>query len=150
MAKTFLLIEGDLNDALLISQAINQAAPLVRVQLEKSAADAARYLKGEARVGDQKAYPMPDLILLDLDLPHFDGFEFLEWLRHEPSPICHIPVVMISGKNTPEDVTRAYQLGASSFVTKPAESTEYRKRMMILAGYWSLKNVAGSHLRSNA
>jgi two-component system response regulator len=142
MSKTFLLVEDELNDAVLISRAINEAAPLVRVHIEKNGVNAALYIKGEAKFADRSKFPIPDLILLDLNMPLFDGFEFLEWLRSEPSPVCRIPVVVITGRDGQEGLTRAYNLGANAVITKPTNWTEYKQRIETLARYWSAQNVS--------
>src|SRR5262249_32108396 len=69
----------------------------------------------------------PDLIVLDLDLPELDGFEVCKRLRNNRSTRL-IPILMITGKASPDDKLRAWELGADDFVSKPIQSIEMQAR----------------------
>lgn len=64
--------------------------------------------------------PSPDLILLDVVLPDISGFDILQRVRSHPM-LKHIPIIMITGKATREDVMRALAAGANGYITKPFE-----------------------------
>jgi twitching motility two-component system response regulator PilH len=64
-----------------------------------------------------------DLILLDIRMPFFSGFWFCDAFKKRPEP-RHIPVIMVSALNEPEDIERAHQLGASAYLVKPFEPKE--------------------------
>lgn len=64
-----------------------------------------------------------DLILMDLKLPIFSGFWFCDAFKHRPET-KHIPIVVVSSLNSPEDVKKAYQVGATGFLKKPFQSAE--------------------------
>lgn len=72
----------------------------------------------------------PALIMLDLDMPVMDGFETLRKLKDDPAT-KDIPVIILSGKNSPQDKVTAFELGAVDFVTKPFELTELRARVRV-------------------
>ncbi|UCD74144.1 MAG: diguanylate cyclase [Phycisphaerales bacterium] len=71
---------------------------------------------------------MPDVILLDIDMPGIDGFEVLRRLRAEPA-LHDIPVIFISSQSNTMDKVRGLDLGAHDFVTKPFDLTELKARV---------------------
>jgi len=71
-------------------------------------------------VAELRKSPSPDLILLDVELPDISGFDILQRVRSHPA-LRHIPIVMITGKATREDVMRALAAGANGYLTKPFE-----------------------------
>lgn len=99
---------------------------------------AMNYLEGKGVYADRGAYPIPDVILLDLKMPRVNGFEFLEWLRTK-SPEDHriIPVVVMSSSGLKEDVDRAYRLGANSYLVKPVSWALFQERIKTLGIYWA-------------
>jgi CheY-like chemotaxis protein len=96
---------------------------------------AVRYLKGEGEYADREQFPIPQLILLDLDLPGMNGFEVLAWLRQDPT-VQHLPVVVLTSSTYSPDLTRAYQLGANSFLTKPTDFTELIREVKHMSDFW--------------
>ncbi|MAY73604.1 MAG: diguanylate cyclase response regulator [Phycisphaerae bacterium] len=70
----------------------------------------------------------PSVILLDLDMPLMDGFEVLRELKDDPSK-RDIPVIVLSGLNSPQDKVTAFDLGAHDYVTKPFDVAELRVRV---------------------
>jgi two-component system, response regulator len=79
--------------------------------------------------------PPPALILLDLSLPEVSGFEVLERLRADERT-RHVPVIVVSSSQKEEDVRRAYQLGANSFVSKSDSPEKTLQRLRLLPVYW--------------
>jgi DNA-binding response OmpR family regulator len=73
-----------------------------------------------------------DVVLLDLMLPHVDGFELLMQIRESPE-WQHVPVLVLSGKVLESDVVRAFELGADDYVTKPFRPQELLARVHRLA-----------------
>lgn len=71
---------------------------------------------------------LPALVLLDLDLPGIDGFEVLRMLKDNPAT-SQMPVIVISGLQSPQDKVTAFDLGAIDYITKPFELTELRVRV---------------------
>ena len=63
----------------------------------------------------------PDLILLDIMLPELDGFEVCERIKKNPET-RHIPIILLSAKKTPEDLSRGEEVGADQYITKPFKS----------------------------
>lgn len=96
------------------------AAPNVRLCIANDGEQARTYLSGFERYADRDAYPIPQLILLDLDLPRNSGLEILKWLRAKPA-LKHIPVVVLTSSGQSGNVDRAYQLGANSCILESAD-----------------------------
>ncbi len=71
--------------------------------------------------------PGTDLILLDVMMPHMDGFEVLERIRQD-APYCDLPVIMVTELNSKEDRLRAVDAGANDFIVKPVDKTELKVR----------------------
>jgi CheY-like chemotaxis protein len=135
--KTFLLIENDPNDALLVELELKNEAPEIRLHWVNDGHEAMDYLEGKPPYTNPKVYPMPDVILLDLKMPRVDGFDFLEWLHsHSPDNFKLIPVIVMSSSNLQQDVKRAYELGANSYCVKPVHFGAFRDRIRMLGLMW--------------
>jgi len=70
--------------------------------------------------------PTPDLILLDLNLPKYDGRQLLEAIKSD-ADLCHIPVVVLTTSSAEEDILRSYKLHANAYVTKPVDLDQFMK-----------------------
>jgi CheY-like chemotaxis protein len=134
----FLHIDDDENEVFFVAREFAKAPSNVTVRAVTSAREAVKYLKGEGRYQDRLENPLPVLILLDLKMPLFDGFDFLTWLRgNADEHLRLIPVIVLSVSNLPEDVAKAYRLGANSYMRKPLEWTEFAERIKTLGVYWT-------------
>ena len=76
------------------------------------------------RRGAHRDAPRPDLILLDLNLPKYDGRQLLEKIKSDPD-LNHIPVVVLSTSSAEEDILRSYKLHANAYVTKPVDLDQF-------------------------
>jgi CheY-like chemotaxis protein len=81
---------------------------------------AVAYLKGQGEFEDREKYPLPDLIVLDLNLPKMGGFDFLKWLRTE-SGFTSLPVLIFTVSEKAEDKARALAEGAAGYFVKPKD-----------------------------
>ena len=133
-----MLVEDDAYDVLFLEAEFDKAPISVSLRVVRDGEEARQYLEGKGEYADRERHPLPDVILVDVRLPRLDGFEFLEWLRSKaPGSQRLIPVVMLSSSALPEDVTRAYTLGANSYVVKPVNWQECRERIKALGVYWA-------------
>jgi CheY-like chemotaxis protein len=130
-----LLVEDRTDDVLLILRAFERAGISNPLQVVKSGEEALQYLQGSLRFADRSRYPLPQLILLDLKLTGMDGFEVLNWIRQE-SDIRSVPVLVLTSSDRIQDVNRAYNLGANSFLVKPLEFENYAALGKLLRTYW--------------
>lgn len=90
------------------------------------------HLKG---IKNSQSNALPQLILLDLNMPRKNGLEALKELK-EDSTLCRIPVVIFSTSKAPRDIEKAYELGASCFVSKPNSLEEWCDKMGKLGKFW--------------
>lgn len=87
------------------------------------------------RIKETKSNTLPQLILLDLNMPRKNGLEALKELK-EDTMLCRIPVVIFSTSKAPADIEKAYELGASCFVDKPNSVEEWCDKMGKLGKFW--------------
>ena len=119
-----LLIEDDPGDELITREAFetNTVVSLLHV-----AHDGQEGLDFLYRRGDHQNAPRPNLILLDLNLPKYDGRQLLEQIKNDPD-LCHIPVVILSTSSAQEDISRSYKLHANAYITKPVDLDRVHER----------------------
>jgi DNA-binding response OmpR family regulator len=135
--KTFLLVEDDPNDALLVELELKNEAPEIQVHWVSDGHEAMDYLEGKPPYTSRNTHPMPDVILLDLKMPRIGGFDFLEWLHSQaPTDFKLIPVIVMSNSSLENDVKRAYELGANSYFVKPFHFGEFRERIRLMGIMW--------------
>jgi CheY-like chemotaxis protein len=111
-----LLVEDDPGDVLMTREAFEEYLHN-RLDVVTDGAAALDYLRNEEPYADA---PLPDLILLDLNLPRRDGREVLQEIKADPN-LRHIPVIVLTTSRAEEDVLRSYRLHANAYVTKPVD-----------------------------
>ncbi len=134
-----LVVEDDEEAARLLRKALENAG-FDSLDCSTSFEDAVARLSGEGAYGDREKYPLPFLLFLNLDLPERSGYELLEWLRSR-SELRNIIVVAHSPSDSPQDIRRAYGLGANSVVTKPSTFEELQRLVNAVRQYWVRLNV---------
>jgi CheY-like chemotaxis protein len=135
---TFLLVEDDPNDVLMLEMEFRRVPAQIRLVAVSDGKEAMHYLQREAKYSDADQYPAPDVILLDLKMPRINGFEFLKWLRSQsPAHYRFIPVVVMSSSALRQDVDLAYALGANSYLVKPVSWKLFQERIQTLGIYWA-------------
>jgi CheY-like chemotaxis protein len=117
--KTILLAEDEENDALLLELALHHAAISNPLNLVRNGREAIEYLKGSGAFADRTRYPLPGLMLLDLNMPGLGGLGVLAWRMKQVS-LPRFPIVILSSSNLKADVHEAISLGADGYYIKPA------------------------------
>ena len=115
-----LLIDDNSDDVLLVRRAFNRAGLNHRIESVSTAAEGIAYLNGSEPYHDRSKYPLPSLVLLDLNLPMVSGLAVLKWIRRQPK-LSQLCVVMLTSSDDVRDVNLAHQHGANSFLVKPLE-----------------------------
>lgn len=129
-----LVVEDNDDDAFLLERAGKQAG-VSSFRFVTDGQQAIDYLKGCGQFADREKFPMPFLVLLDLKLPFVSGFEVLTWIRQQPN-LCTLVVIVLTSSKESRDIRRAAELGASSYLTKPATTQELIELIRAIKGYW--------------
>ncbi len=108
------------------------------LRVARDGEEAVQYLLGLPPFTDRDRFPPPSLVLLDLKLPRKSGFEVLEWRRLRPG--MHVPVVVLTSSHSNADVTKAYELGANSYLVKPVNTGARREMIQAILAYWAVFN----------
>jgi chemotaxis family two-component system response regulator Rcp1 len=132
--RRMLIVEDSEADLELLREALSDAEPNVELDVVRHGEDALAFLHREAPFDGATA---PDLVVLDLNLPRMGGFEVLRALRSDVDPVLRrLPVVVFTTSQTEADIERAYDLHASSFVTKPAAFDTYLQTVRAFREFW--------------
>lgn len=113
-----LLAEDNADDVFLLQQAFKRGAVTDRLFAVSDGFQALEYLKGDGPYSDRATYPFPHILLLDLNMPRMNGFEVLEWTRKD-SLCSRLIVHILSSSPREEDIRRAHDLHANSYLLKP-------------------------------
>jgi chemotaxis family two-component system response regulator Rcp1 len=126
-----LLVEDNPADVRLTVEAFKEATAPSYLTVARDGIEAVAELTERIR---RKA-PMPDMILLDLNLPRMDGREVLGQIKKTPG-LKQIPVVVLTTSRADQDLLRSYELGANAFINKPADVDLFFAAMKSLAAFW--------------
>ncbi len=133
------LVEDDPDHVMIISRAIRESGQQTEID---TASD------GEAALAALRASERPpDLILLDINMPGLSGLEVLAQLKSD-ARLKLIPVVMLTSSELPADVARAYELGASGYISKPSYLHDLRAVLGNTLLYWSAMKRASADGRA--
>ncbi|WP_067901887.1 response regulator [Nocardia vaccinii] len=116
-----LLVEDDPADELMTREAFEDNKIGNTLHVAHDGQEALDFLY---RQGEHAGAPRPDLILLDLNLPKYDGREVLGKIKSDPD-LSHIPVVVLTTSAAEEDILRSYRLHANAYVTKPVDIDQF-------------------------
>jgi CheY-like chemotaxis protein len=132
---TILLVEDNEDDAFLMVRALKSAGVELPLRIVADGREALNYLSGVEQYAERSAHPMPGLVFLDIKLPQVSGLEVLRWLRGLPE-LRRIVVIILTSSNHPGDVREAYELGANSYVVKPASYQQLVDFARAFKAYW--------------
>jgi len=116
-----LLVEDDPGDELMTREAFQDNKIGNRLHVTRDGEEALDFLY---RRGAHEDAPRVDLVLLDLNLPKYDGRQVLERIRSDPD-LTHLPVVVLTTSSSEEDILRSYKLHANAYVTKPVDVNQF-------------------------
>ncbi|MDF3057158.1 MAG: putative response regulator, CheY [Rariglobus sp.] len=137
MPKTILLVaEDDAIDALLLERALRRTGSDFQMVRVANGDELIDYVEGRGAYGDRVQHPSPKVILLDLKMPQKDGFAVLRWRQTTPEGY-RLPVVVFSSSALPQDINRAYSLGANSYVVKPTAPDRLECMVKALHDWWA-------------
>ena len=136
--KRILLIDDNPHDVELALAAFEQGRLRHDVTVAYSGVEALEYLRCQGRfVGRTDGHPT--VILLDLNMPHMDGLAVLKAIKADPA-LSGIPVVMLSTSREDGDIESCYARGASAYVVKPVDFSQFIEAVKTIGVFWALLN----------
>jgi two-component system response regulator len=136
--KTILLIEDNPSDEALTLRALRKNNISSNVVVKRDGAEALEYLlapRGDSGI----ANALPQLILLDLNLPKIDGLEVLRRIRADACTKL-LPVVILTSSLEEADIVRGYGFGANGYVRKPVDFVQFAEAVRQIGLYWLIIN----------
>jgi CheY-like chemotaxis protein len=135
-----LLVEDNRMDVELTLDAFREARLGNTVHVAWNGQEALDYLFGREGYTDRKAYPLPNLILLDLKMPGVDGHEVLRRVKETPV-LKRLPVVILTSSKEEGDRALSYDRGANSYLVKPVSFEGFLEVIRQIGDYWLTLNV---------
>lgn len=130
-----LMADDDADDRMMTKDALEESRVLNELRFVEDGEELMDYLTRKDKYSNANDAPWPGLILLDLNMPRKDGREALKEIKSDPN-LRRIPVVIMTTSKAEEDIFRSYDLGASSFITKPVTFERLVELMRTLGEYW--------------
>jgi CheY-like chemotaxis protein len=145
---TVLYVEDEENDVLFMRRSFRRAGLEDALRVVVDGVVAIDYLSGRAAFRNRLSYPLPAVVLLDLNLPTVSGFQVLQWIRRQPQ-FQQLPVVIFSSSSRPEDRLQAKELGASDYLEKPDSGLDFGVTVEALKRKWLAQPLAQGGYASN-
>lgn len=127
-----LLVEDNPADVRLVREAVAEHPLEAQLHWVATGEDALGFLRQQGAYCDA---PVPDLVLLDLNLPGLHGHEVLKAVKSDPLTL-HIPVVVLSSSSAPIDVMTAYRSHVNAYVVKPDDFDQFLAMVSSIQSYW--------------
>jgi two-component system, response regulator len=136
-----LLVEDNDDDVQLTLRAFRLHHLANDIEVARDGQEALDFLFCEGGHADRDPQQLPQVVLLDLNLPKIDGLEVLRRVRAHPRTRA-LPVVVLTSSNEERDLVESYRLGANSYVRKPVDFTEFTEAARQLGLYWMVLNLS--------
>jgi CheY-like chemotaxis protein len=141
-----LVVSGDAADTRLTVEAFRAAGLTDGLRCVSDGEDALLYVRGE---GKYTGTPAPDLIFLDLSLPRVSGLEVLQEIKSTPE-LMHIPIVVASGSDNPDDIRAVYALNGNCFMRKPNGFPQFLRFVEMCYEFWGTVVTLGPKTRKSS
>jgi CheY-like chemotaxis protein len=129
------ILMADADDRMLTREALEESHLANEIYFAEDGEELLDYLYRRNKYANPKDSPRPGLILLDLNMPKKDGREALQEIKADPN-LRQIPIIILTTSKVEEDIYRTYDLGASSFITKPVTFEGLIEVVSTLGKYW--------------
>ncbi len=127
-----LLVEDDPDDVRFIERSFAKVWLKHQLHVVSDGEQALKFVRNAPGYEDS---PLPDLILLDLNMPRKNGYEVLVELKNDDG-LKHIPVVVLTTSSDYDSVMKSYKLHANSFISKPVSANELNEVVSLVVNYW--------------
>ncbi len=135
MSVNLVIADDDEEDRELIEEALRESKFKNKYTFVEDGEQLMDYLKRNESSSGKKSENLPSLILLDLNMPKKDGRQVLKEIKDDPK-LKKIPVVVLTTSRADKDIMQCYNLGVSSFISKPTSFTSMIEIMKTLNKYW--------------
>lgn len=132
-----MIIEDNETDIMCIKRAFEKNGVSKPIITAGNGEEALAYLKGVGSAKDGEVSRTPNLILLDLNMPIMNGFEFLEAVKADER-FRSIPVIVLTSSTSKVDMNESYKNCVAGYIEKPLDPEEYSEIIKILDDYWTL------------
>lgn len=133
--RPILYIDDEPDDIFFMIRACKRAGIEEPIETITKASEAIAYLSGTGKYSDRIRYPMPRLVLLDLNMPEISGFDMLKWIR-TTAGMSRLPVLVLTSSSQESDIRRAQSLGANGYLVKPGSMQEFVRMIKAMKDYW--------------
>ena len=141
--KIILLVEDNPDDEELIIRALKKNNIANKIVVKHDGVDALDFLFGRGEYMNRDMSILPQVVLLDLNLPKLDGFEVLRQIR-EDEQTKMLPVVVLTSSIDETDKMHSYDSGANSYICKPVDFKKFAEAVRQLGLYWVVLNEVPS------
>lgn len=131
-AVDILLVEDNPGDVRLTQEALNEGRIENKLHVVFDGVEAIEFL---SKTGKHKNAIVPDLILLDLNLPKMNGLEVLEKIKNDPE-LKLIPVIVLTTSQSENDIHASYAMHVNCFVSKPVEYDSFMSVVKSIEDFW--------------
>ena len=128
-----LLVEDNEGDILLITEALKEGDFVKKLDVVKDGWEAINYLLKKENYSQGS---LPELILLDINLPKLNGYEVLKKIKTRES-LKQIPVIILSTSSSPEDIKNSYGNFANCFISKPVDANDFLRLVSSIKEFWT-------------
>lgn len=125
---TILIADDDADDRMFLEEALHKNGYKHTIEFVEDGEELITRLK-------HPDFPMPNLLMLDLNMPRKNGFQALQEIKDDPR-LRRLPVIIMTTSSADEDVARSYDLGVNSFITKPFNFSRLIEMIGALKTYW--------------
>jgi CheY-like chemotaxis protein len=133
--RTILLVEDNPADIKITQRALRESELSVELVVVRDGQQAVDYLLRQGAFAGDESWRVPELILLDLNLPRLTGREVLERIRS--TPMLHsVPVVVLTTSRRREDIQEVYAAGANTYIEKPQDFRRFVDVLRTIHRYW--------------
>ncbi|WP_139959834.1 response regulator [Flavicella sediminum] len=129
---TILLIEDDTIEVMKLNRTISKLKLPHKIIEKNNGEEALEYLNSSG--------PLPDIILLDLNMPKMNGIEFLAVLKHHET-LKYLPTIILTTSSHQKDMLDCYSLGVTGYLIKPLKYDDYVSKIEKLLAYWSINEL---------
>ena len=145
--KMILLVEDNADDEALTLRALKKNNIKNEVDVVRDGAEALYWLFARGAHAGRDESILPQVVLLDVNLPKVSGLEVLKAVRADPRT-KRLPIVLLTSSKEDQDVIAGYDLGANSYVRKPVDFSDFSEAIRHLGLYWLVLNEAAPPARS--